>query len=155
MGVYKVVVGIEGREIDAIVRAGVPGTVELGHFEGDVRRPSHRIVFVPGQECAGPSAWVQIGKYDEAGELLVAAEGWVSSGPTKLAGQSGIGGSDSLYASIQPEDPASERGSECTKNVRFGAMACCTSKGANGCYVTCCNSCCADPTRCPGASCCG
>ena len=113
--------------------------------------PTYKMNVIVSTADGGHSAWVQLGKFDNVGSLAVVAEGWVAEGAAMAA--TTIFGAG-LKASLARATNVSADALKCQQDARFGALACCTAYG-NGCYVRCCNSCCSDPYRCPGASCCG
>lgn len=150
MELYKVAVEASGRSVELILKAGIVATAEFGSHKDKVREPQDRILAMVGEGSAGLAAWVQVGRYDAAGQLSLIQEGWIAEGGGQLEG---FKGSPVPATLSRIADPTAEM-LACQKDSEVGAMDCCIEYGSN-CYVRCCNSCCADPYGCPGASCCG
>jgi hypothetical protein len=146
MGVHKVTFEIESRTVSMIVNEGVLATMEVGKKINKVLKPEHRACVIVGSSIDEPVAWVQVSKAQN-GSFVTTDEGW-------------IGISHDMTGSMSSGKPprgkieaASQAEAQKQIGKSFGSRDCCTSDG-DGCYVTCCNSCCSDPTACPGASCC-
>lgn len=137
MDLFRVTVSVDGRNLDVVVKTGVIATIETGPHENKIEKPKNKVTVIVGQGKRGFAAWVQVSRFDESKSAHVTHEGWVQEGDGQLSRVVG---------------PSAEM-LKCQEDAEFGALACCTAYGS-GCYVRCCNSCCSDPTRCPGASCC-
>lgn len=152
MDVFKVTVSVDGRDLEAFVKAYVLATIETEiHQNQQQRTPQDKVSIFVGQSPNGPAAWIQVFRFDAAHALQVTHEGWVSSADNALNALSGRKPASASLVLIQSPPPEVIK---CHDGVSFGSFACCTSY-SNGCYVTCCNSCCSDSAKCPGASCCG
>jgi hypothetical protein len=139
VNIYKVTVDVEGRPLEAFVRANVMANIETGqHVDKKDRRPEHKISLIVGDSSGKPAAWVQVASVHADGSMSILSNGWVSG-----TGQT----------TVQAVSDVPEKTRLALEKVVMGLDNCCTAHG-NGCYVRCCNSCCSDPTRCPGASCC-
>jgi hypothetical protein len=151
MRCHKVTVSVDGRNLETLVREGVLATIETGKHVDKVKTPSNRISIMTGQRDGKSVAWVQVARVGADGVLSITNEGWIGDGQEQVASLSkGPGAKSSLE--ILEQIPEKSRAT--LEKAQFGVMGCCTAYG-NGCYVTCCNGCCADPVGCPGASCCG
>jgi len=148
---YKVAVDIDGREVTSTLKAGIVASMEVGSHEHRVERPENRISLIIGHTDREVIAWVQVIKHDGLRRLFVTHEGWIEEGSGVLNSTTG---KESIKASLTVvTDPSAEM-LACQERAALKPLDCCVAYG-NGCYVRCCNACCADPTRCPGASCCG
>lgn len=147
MEIFKLSVDVGGRVVEAIVKKGIFATVETGKHTNRVVKPEDRLCIMVQTRDEVPVAWVQVSKFNGS-VYQVQAEGWLGDGIPK-ASTLGAHGS-APRGKISSASPA-----EAKARIKdeYGTLACCTSYG-NGCYVTCCNSCCSDSTACPGASCC-
>jgi hypothetical protein len=145
MSIHKLSFEIEGRSVEMIVKAGVLATMEAGKHENKVQQPQHRACVIVDSASNPPQAWIQISK-SQAGSFVVINEGWI--GGADGASTSFASSVRGKFLAVSPDEARNQN------DAKFGILSCCTSYG-NGCYVTCCNSCCSDPTACPGASCCG
>lgn len=150
MQVCKLTVMVNQRPIESLIRVGSIATVETGRLNDDVKEPEDRISISINDADEGPVAWVQVGKFGSNKSLTMVNEGWVRLGDNTL---SGFGNGEGISATLELVNDAAEKTMQSLGQVKHGTLACCTARG-NGCYVECCNSCCSDPTRCPGASCC-
>lgn len=151
MEIFKVAVAVDGRNIEVVLKAGVLATIETGSHENKVTSPKNKVSVLVGEGKQGLSAWIQVGSFDANRALLITHEGWVQEGDGTLGALST--GSATFASLSRMAEPTAEM-LKCQEDSDFGAFGCCTSYGS-GCYVTCCNGCCSDPYRCPGASCCG
>jgi len=152
MELYRINISIGDRSVATVVRQGVLASIETGVAVNGMRKPLSRILAIVNDGSDGPVSWVQVAEFDESGSPKVAFEGWVTrNSPGRLQA---LGKSQPLRASLETVEDPSEEMLKCQADAKFGSMSCCTSYG-NGCYVTCCNSCCSDPVGCPGAGCCG
>jgi hypothetical protein len=151
MSFYKVTVTVSGRNLESIVKEGVIATTEVGKHENKIQRPQTKVSILAGQKAGKPSAWVQVSKANDAGSFVISHEGWITSDANQLNSLTSDGS-----AAVTMESIARDNGAvgKLALNAEFGTRGCCTAYG-NGCYITCCNACCSDPTGCPGASCCG
>ncbi|MBV2150061.1 hypothetical protein KRZ98_17600 [Sphingobium sp. AS12] len=147
MSVYKVTVEVDGRSVESILKAGVPATMEVGTHKDQVTSPEHRISMMVTESDDQPAAWVQVAKI-QAETVEVLAEGWLGN-DSNLKALNTFGAVPTGTITVASEKEASAR-----LSPEHAAFGCCTAYG-NGCYVRCCNGCCSDPGRCPGASCCG
>ncbi|CAH1653542.1 hypothetical protein CHELA1G11_13686 [Hyphomicrobiales bacterium] len=147
MSIFKVMVEVDGRNIQCTVKEGVLATIETGTHDNKVRTPECRIALIVGRGDEEPTAWVQISKYTATNSLEVHAEGWIAAGGPGLSTLS----SGAVLVGALTEAEGVELQS--VAEGKFGTLACCTAYG-NGCYVRCCGGCCSDSTRCPNASCC-
>lgn len=150
MDIYEVKVPVEDREIVVLVRPGVMATVETGSHNDKVESPEHRVNVLVGNGLNGVAAWVQISKYDDGQGFTLEYEGWVQNDNRNVGTLSGIDGLNATLSLVADPSPETLK---CQETASFGETACCTAYG-NNCYVRCCNGCCSDPRRCPGASCC-
>lgn len=149
MSVLKVSVEVNGRELEAFVIEGVLASIETGSLDGDTEVPEHKVNIMPGENSGSPTAWVQVLSLGGGAEKVL-NQGWVSANATSLEA---VGTGSTAKATIESVANPTSEVMECQAEAKFGIMACCTARGS-GCYVRCCNSCCSDPHRCPGASCC-
>ncbi len=151
MEIFKVAVAVNGRNIEVVLKAGVLATVETGSHENKVESPRNKISVLVGEGKQGLAAWVQVGAFGTDKTLQITHEGWVMEGDGSVGA---LSSNSSTFASLSRIPAPTAEMVKCQDDSEFGAFACCTAYGS-GCYVTCCNSCCADPYGCPGASCCG
>lgn len=151
ISLYKVSVNLDKRSLELIVKPGVVATMEIGSYENKVEKPKNKLTVIVGEGKNGLAAWVQAGKIDDSKTLHISHEGWVLEGEGKINAMSS---GESIFASLTRVASPSEDMRKCQEKAAFGLFDCCIAYG-NGCYVRCCNSCCADPVGCPGASCCG
>ena len=150
MDIYKVTVAVNGRDLEAFVKAGVMATIETGALKNGIQTPKDKINIIVGGMGPDVSAWVQVSQIDVNKTASITHEGWLAEGIGSL---NAFSTSKSAKASLSRVDSPPAEVVKCQENATFGVTACCTSNGS-GCYVKCCNSCCSDPTGCPGASCC-
>jgi hypothetical protein len=150
MDICKVTVAVNGRDLQAIVKAGVMATIETGALTNGIQTPKDKINIIVGRAGQGLSAWVQVSQFDVNKTASITHEGWISEGTGSL---SSFSNSISAKASLSRVDSPSPEVIKCQEDAAFGLTACCTSNGS-GCYVKCCSGCCSDPAGCPGASCC-
>ena len=154
MEVFRVTVAVDGRDLEMIVKAGVVATIETGSYEDEIEKPESKVSIIVGNGRQGLSAWVQVAQFEDGRAARISHEGWVQEGQGQIMA---LLDSAPAAASLSRVSNPSEEMSRCHDNVDFGTFACCTGRGRRGsrvCYVRCCNSCCSDPRRCPGARCC-
>lgn len=151
MDIFKVSVAVEGRNLDILLKAGVLATIETGTQEQKVEKPKSKVSVIISEGKQGISAWVQVGQFDDKKIIHISHEGWVREGQGQI---NALSPDAPAAASLSRVESPTEEMRKCQEDADFGALACCIAYG-NGCYVRCCNSCCADPVRCPGARCCG
>jgi hypothetical protein len=151
MNFYKVTVNVDGRNLESIVKEGVVATIEAGKRDNGVNRPQTKISIVAGQKANEPSAWIQVLRPNGTGAFLVSYEGWIDRKDKRLGSPAS---DDPTRASVERVERVDDLPRKLVEGATFGAFDCCTAYG-NGCYIICCNGCCADPVGCPGASCCG
>ena len=151
MKLFKVAVEVDGRSIESEVRAGVLASVETGILKDESEIPEHKINLILDDSSNEPTAWVQVIKIDEKLNQKVINEGL--AGNSELLLDAITGEKSSCKVAISEIEVEEKDLKECHKITSLKTRRCCTAYG-RGCYVRCCNSCCSDPTRCPGASCC-
>lgn len=150
MNIFRLTVDVGCGHVAAVVKQGVVASVEIGSQIDRVHQPKCRIVVFLGLNSDIPVAWVQVCEFDGVGLMLVTHEGWVKLGESLLSSRSN---NPIVKTTLEKVVSLSPQELKCQENAEFGVFSCCTSYG-DGCYVTCCNSCCSDSTACPGASCC-
>jgi hypothetical protein len=150
MDIYKVTVAINGRDLEALVKAGVLATIETGSLDNGAETPRDKVTIIVGQGKQRPTAWIQVSRFAAGRVINVTHEGWISEGVGALESCSSLNAANTSLSKVV--DPSAEV-MKCQGEAAFGARACCTRTGS-GCYVTCCGGCCSDPFGCPGASCC-
>jgi hypothetical protein len=150
MNIHKVTVNIENRSLEAFVREGVLATIETGKQVDKVKTPINKIWILSVHKDGKAAAWMQIAALRD-GAASITHEGWIGDGRPELTA---LSNKPSTRATVELAHDVPEKSRENLERAKIGTFGCCTSYG-NGCYVTCCNSCCSDPVGCPGASCCG
>jgi hypothetical protein len=150
MDIYKVTIAVNGRNLEAFLKAGVMATIETGSLQNNVQTPNDKVNVIVGPAQQGMAAWVQVSRFDASRMLHVTHEGWISEGASTVGSLSTSGAAPTSLSIVRTPSPEVLK---CQADVTFGMLSCCTSNGS-GCYVKCCNGCCSDPVKCPGASCC-
>lgn len=150
MNFYKVTVTVDGRDLESVVKEGVVATIEAGKRDNGVNQPQMRISIIAGQKANEPSAWIQVSRPSGAGTFLISHEGWINGEDNKLGS---VASDAPTKATVERVERVDDLPRKLLEGAEFGSFDCCTAYG-NGCYVTCCNGCCADPVGCPGANCC-
>ncbi len=150
MELFKLTVEVAGRNVELVFQQGQAATAEFGTFQEEVESAEHRVSVFAGFGPKGLAAWVQTAEYEADGSYRVVNEGWISEGNGSLPSTKAAASVNATL--VRVSDPSPEM-LECQAEVEFGLTRCCTATG-RGCYVRCCNSCCSDPHRCPGARCC-
>ncbi len=148
--IFKMKVNYGEGEMEIVGTAGLVATAESGKRQDDKTIPVKRIVVVVSDKAGDQVAWIQLSKANDAGQLVVTNEGWVSKDSANIEG---FGAAPISAVFVTASDLDQVVLDSLYKNEQ-GIFSCCTSSG-NGCYVRCCNACCSDPWSCPGASCCG
>jgi len=92
MDIFKVAIAVEGREIEAFVKAGVLATVETGSHKDKAETPENKISIMVGEGKTGRAAWVQVARFNGDRSLHITHEGWVSEAGGQVQG----------YASFAP-----------------------------------------------------
>jgi hypothetical protein len=151
LSLYKVTVNIDNRNLEVRVKAGIIATMETGSYENNVEKLKNRLTVIVGEGKKGLAAWVQVGKTDDSNVIRMTHQGWVLEGNGQVNALSK--GEPAAIASLMREVSPSNEMIDHQENVGWGDDDCCVAYGTD-CYVRCCNSCCADPASCPGASCC-
>lgn len=150
MDLIRVTVKVNDRSVEVVTKIGVLASCEFGaHREGQ-SIPEHRVNCIGSMQDGEISAWAQVSVVVEDKSLVI-AEGFLRENGEPTQSTFPLSAIIGSVVRVSEED-ASQL--SLATNASAGAQSCCTSYGS-GCYVTCCNSCCSDPYRCPGASCCG
>lgn len=150
MDLYKLTVDVAGRSVEVSLRQGILATAEFGSHKDRVEKAESKVSVLVGTGKSGLAAWVQVSDFESDGTLRVVHEGWIKEGDSQLPSTKSEMYARASLSRIQNPSPEV---CKCQEEADFGPLACCTAYGS-GCYVRCCGGCCADPTRCPGATCC-
>lgn len=150
MNIHKVRITLDGRSLESLVKEGVLATIETGKYADKVKTPESKIWVITGLKDDQPVAWIQVAKANTDGALSITHEGWIGNRREELTS---IIAAPPIKASLESPQEVPDQSRKSLERATVGSFACCTAYG-KGCYVTCCNSCCSDPARCPGASCC-
>ena len=150
MTVLKIVVPLDGHEIEAYVTEGVMASVELGNVENEIKNPKHRVNIMPALSGDKHCAWVQVLNFD--GDVQVVSQEGMLVLDSKKGTQSLLKGK--VTATMELATTPAEKISRCMERTAFDDDDCCTFYGPRGCYVECCGSCCRDNVGCFGAGCC-
>lgn len=150
MDIFRITVSVDARNLEILMKTGIVATLETGLYENQVEIPESRLRVIVGQDKQGFCAWVQVTRLEEGEPARILHEGWIHEQPEAV---SAVSTNPAAWASLSRVSNPSAEVLKCQEDASFASSECCTAYG-NGCYVRCCNSCCSDPARCPGASCC-